>query len=300
MIILYFNLITHLFYYPAEKINVNNSDIIDIYSIKITLKEYNMNERIQKKLWYMRESHGIVGVKGGTEVEDMTFEELNVLREISQGIVPMIVKIGGPEARNDMRHCLNINVDGILAPMIESEYGFINFIDSLKEIAGKKMDSLYLAINLETITGYCNLNPIIQHPYFSQVHQVTVGRTDLAGSMEYPVNHKEVQTVTSDIVKRVREKGKLTSVGGKIDVVSALSVKEHVSPDRINTRHLVIDLNKSKNLTYSVCEALSFEIELYKLFMSINSDKIDSYVKRMDDTKMRITVRDTNFSFVST
>ena len=63
-----------------------------------------MTDRLRKKLWYLRDSYGIVGVKGGTEVEDMSFEELAILRELSKDIVPMMVKIGGPEARNDIRH----------------------------------------------------------------------------------------------------------------------------------------------------------------------------------------------------
>ncbi len=251
-----------------------------------------MINRLRKKLWYLRDSHGIVGVKGGTEVEDMSFEELGFLRDISMDIVPMMVKIGGPEARNDIRQCLKIGVDGILAPMIESEYAFINYTETIKNLAESRLQHLNVAINMETITGYYNINSMICHENFQFIKQITVGRSDLAGSMEFPVNHQEVTNVTVDIVRRAKENGKLTSVGGKIDSISAQEIKEVVKPDRINTRHISIDLSKVKNLTFSVCEALSFEIELYKYFLEVETDKKEAYLKRIDDTKTRLGKRD--------
>ncbi len=255
-----------------------------------------MKERLRKKLWYLRESYGIIGVKGGTEVEDMSFEELFLLRDISMNIVPMTVKIGGPEARNDIRECLNIKVDGILAPMIESDYGFINFITTVKELAKDKLKKLSILINLETITGYYNINSIIMHPLFDLVNQVTVGRSDLAGSMDYPVNHNKVIDVIIDIIERVKNKNKLTSVGGKMDPISAQKIRSFANPHRLNTRHMIIELAKCKNLTFAICEALSFEIELYKLFMEMKLTK-KSYIKRIEDTKLRMTNRDHNMAF---
>ncbi|HEO65013.1 MAG TPA: aldolase [Spirochaetes bacterium] len=254
-----------------------------------------MKNRLRKKLWYLRESHGIIGVKGGTEVEDMSFEELSILKDVSRDMVPMIVKIGGPEARNDLRHCMKIGVEGILAPMVESDYGLNNFIETMKELAGNDLDNYYLAINLETITGYYNINSMIHHPNFQWIKQVTVGRTDLAGSMEQMVNHKDVTSVALDIVDRMRKAGKATSVGGKIDALSAGIVKNEIQPDRINTRHLSIDLSLSKNLTFSICEALAFEIDLYKLFVEIDRSKEESYVKRIEDTKARMAKREVAF-----
>ena len=254
-----------------------------------------MKDRLRKKLLYLRESHGIIGVKGGTEVEDMSFNELSILRDISNEIVPMIVKIGGPEARNDIRECLKLKVDGILAPMIESDYGLLNFTETIMEISTYNLKPLYLSINLETITGYYNINSIINHPSFKKIHQVTVGRTDLAGSMELPINHKDVMNITLDIVSRVKNMGKVTSVGGKIDALSAQEIKNLVQPDRINTRQISIDLNKSKNLTFSVCEALSFEMDLCKLFIEVDATKKDIYLKRIEDTKLRIGKRDLAF-----
>lgn len=251
-----------------------------------------MKDRLQRKLLYLKERHGIVGVKGGTEVEDMTFEELQVLKEISENIVPMIVKIGGPEARNDMRFCLKHKIEGILAPMIESEYAFHNFMNSIKEIA-EDPNRIFIAVNLETITSYFNLNSIISHPDFELINQITVGRTDLAGSMELPVNHDEVMKVTADIVERVRQKNKITSVGGKVDTYNAQLIRDKINPDKVNTRHVSIDYTKTKNLEYSICEALNFEIDLYKIYIQMAPERAQMYYKRIEDTKRRMMAKNT-------
>lgn len=250
----------------------------------------NMKDRLQRKLLYLKERHGIVGVKGGTEVEDMTFEELKVLKEISEGIVPMIVKIGGPEARNDMRFCYNNKIDGILAPMVESEYAFHNFMQSVKEIVENPKE-YFLAVNLETITSYFNLNSIILHPDFEYIDQITVGRSDLAGSMELHVNNDEVMKVAADIVERVRQKDKATSVGGKVDTYNAQLIRNKINPDKVNTRHVSLDFQKSKNLEFSICEALNFEIDLYKIFIQMNPDRTGMYSKRIEDTKQRMMAK---------
>lgn len=254
-----------------------------------------MKDRLQRKLLYLKERHGIVGVKGGTEVEDMSFDELKILREISKDIVPMIVKIGGPEARNDMRFCIKENIDGILAPMIESEYAFHNFMQSIKEIVDDpKM--VYLAINLETITSYFNLNSIISHSDFDEyIDQVTVGRTDLAGSMELTVNNEEVTKVAADIVERVKQKKKMTSVGGKIDSSNSQLVREKIQPHKVNTRHISLDFAKTKNLQFSICEALNFEIDLYKLYIELDPDRANIYHNRIKDTKQRMMARESEY-----
>ena len=61
-----------------------------------------MFDRLRKLLKSLVYYHNLIAIKGGTEIEAMSFDELEVMREISLDILPMIVKIGGPEARNDI------------------------------------------------------------------------------------------------------------------------------------------------------------------------------------------------------
>lgn len=77
-------------------------------------------QQLRDRLKELRDAGGLTALKTGTEVEDMSFEEIRLLRALSDRIVPLFVKIGGPEARNDMRELARAGVDGLIAPMIES------------------------------------------------------------------------------------------------------------------------------------------------------------------------------------
>ena len=139
-------------------------------------------EKLRDMLEILVKKQGLTAIKGGTEVEDMSFAEIMYVRELTRGVVPMIVKIGGPEARSDMREVKRMGIEGILAPMVESEYSLRNFMESIRDIYDGS-DLPYCAVNIETITAYHNLTSMMETGAFGLLSQVTVGRTDLSGSM---------------------------------------------------------------------------------------------------------------------
>ena len=88
-----------------------------------------MNKSVEVALFNLKKDLGIyvkdycfTGLKGGTETEDMDYDELKLLSLLGRDLVPVVVKIGGPEARTDIRFCRGNGIDGISAPMIESQY----------------------------------------------------------------------------------------------------------------------------------------------------------------------------------
>ena len=90
--------------------------------------------------------------------------------------------------------CRNIQVDSIVAPMIESEYAVKKFV----QCAAQKKNNLLL-INLETFQSIKNLKHIIKSKYFKSIDGVVIGRSDLAGSMGYSksfVNSKRIYNIT--------------------------------------------------------------------------------------------------------
>ena len=96
---------------------------------------------------------------GGSEgiFEDFDDEELLYLKSLADHAgLPMTVKIGGPEARRDIRFCLNNNIDKILAPMIESVYALDLFVNTATSLASKPTPKL--AINLESYLAYSSLD----------------------------------------------------------------------------------------------------------------------------------------------
>lgn len=243
--------------------------------------------RLKKRLNDLKEHFAMVGLKGGTEVEDLTLPEIVFLRAVSKDILPLTVKIGGPEARTDIRMCLEEGIDTVLAPMVESPYGLKNFVEATLEMEKYYGKTIYKAINVETVTCYEKLSEIYGSPYFKEIHSVTVGRSDLSGSMGKGVDDPEVMKVTQEIVKRARDLGKTTSVGGKITVKNMDLIRNQINPDVINTRHIIFDLHQKKDLNQALVEGLLFEIELYKVFRNLCPSKKKAYEVRIADSYKR-------------
>ena len=66
---------------------------------------------LRRRLLGLQQNNVVVALKTGTEVEDMDFAEIALMREVSRdngrNFMPLVVKIGGPEARRDIRDCLS-------------------------------------------------------------------------------------------------------------------------------------------------------------------------------------------------
>lgn len=236
----------------------------------------------------------INAIKTGTETEDMGEDEIHALRELCGDRLPLYVKIGGPEARNDMRICQRIGVDGISAPMIESEYSFRNFIASMKNVLHPVFyQNLRKSINLETITGYKNYMDILDSPHLSELDGITAARSDLSASMNRNPDDKEVTRVTANIVKMAKDRGVKTCVGGTITKKNFDMIRSQIEPDCINSRHVMVDLSRLAHVNgEEIAEAmLSLEIEIYELFAQKFPEKNYYYKNRVETNRERIGER---------
>lgn len=242
-------------------------------------------ETFKKKLLYLK-SKGVVALKAGTEVEDMNFEEISIFKKISDKIVPVLVKIGGPEARNDIRECIKNNIDVIVGPMLESEYSFQNFVIAFNELIKNK--KMRFSINIETITAVKNLDKIIQNENFKNIYSVVIGRTDLAASIRQDVDSAKVYNLCREIIKKVKSFNPAIpiSIGGKIKSINIDKILNELHPDLINTRNIVANSVSLKN-ELNINELLDFEIEFYELFKEISHYKKELYIKRIEDNKSR-------------
>lgn len=251
------------------------------------MKSIKLNQslitQLQDQLLYLRSNHGLKSMKTGTEVEDMSFSEIELLRTISSGILPLYVKIGGPEARNDIRNLIQLGVDGIIAPMIESPYSLKNFLIAFNQIKQEFANSQVEAgINLETITGYNQMHSIINHPLAVGLKQVTAARTDLSGSLDLDPDDEYVLSLCADIVIACSSKGWITSVGGAIHPGIIETLIERIPSDRVNTRHMVISCQDIVNEPrQSLIENLKFEIFLYRaLSEDLSNEKRQQHKER--------------------
>ena len=182
------------------------------------------NELI-KQLFFFKKKYKLIGVKAEFEAEGSSFEDVSNLRSITNTCnTKVFVKIGGVEAINDIYKCLEIGVDGIIAPMVESKFAAFKFVDFFRKKRFKKIP--HLSINIETKTGYENIDDIIsQSDGF--VNNITIGRSDLSKSFFKPSitpDGKYLQKIIIDISKKAKKANITTTVGGSL---SLKTIKEY-------------------------------------------------------------------------
>jgi len=238
-------------------------------------------KRLHEELVYLHEVHCVAGIKTGTEVEDMGFEEISYLREIA-GDFPLTVKIGGPEARNDMRHCFKTGVDIILAPMVETVYALNNFVSTMKELQSQYTDTPRLAVNIESKTAVHNIDAMLDSRAFDSIFQVTIGRSDLSGSMHMHIDDPEVTRLASRVVRKVRKYKRATSLGGGLNLSNIENIVQSIPLDRVNSRHIVFENNQKfkKNPAQHLLKGLEFEQRLYLALAEAFPEKKSHYNKR--------------------
>src|SRR3989338_8979419 len=151
-------------------------------------------EALREQLMLLREECGATSLKVSTDDAGMGYDEIRTVHRLFHDILAIQAKIGGPEARQDMRSVVDIGCRSVVGPMIESGYSLQKFIESLKEELGEKVYGFIgKQINIETEVACRNLDEIFARPEISELDQITVGRTDLCRSLGREPNHPEVQ-----------------------------------------------------------------------------------------------------------
>jgi hypothetical protein len=216
------------------------------------------------------ENEGLVGIKTSFEDEGASFNETIRLKEIcNQAKTKVTLKIGGPEAIRDLKDSTVIGVKGLVAPMVESEFGLKKFIQAAKtHISEDTLSSIQLNINVETITAVNNIVKMLDTAEATELYGVTVGRVDLVSSMNKDrnyVNSDEVYKLTRSVFTKVKEKGLKACLGGAVSTDSLEFLKKLHSEgllDKFETRYAMFDPSITlKNLSRALSKAQMFEYE---------------------------------------
>jgi methylmalonyl-CoA mutase cobalamin-binding subunit len=243
--------------------------------------------KIRDAVYELREDFGACSLKLGTEAEANTFEDIYFMHKNVGDIIPVIVKVGGCEAKNDIRKMAEIGVSGIVGPMIESPYALSIFIRTMKMYYGN-LDNVSTIINIESITGFENLGRIINSPYFEDVDQITIGRSDFSTSIGTDVDHPKVYDFVREMVNAAHKAGKITSVGGGITPLNAVKIKEYTGTEKINIRTAVIDLRKCKDIFNAIKKCLELEILILENNKLLFPEYSDYYIDRIKIIRQRI------------
>ena len=233
---------------------------------------------IRESLRRLKTLFGATSVKLSTEDAAMSFEQIRRWRAICQGIIPVVVKIGGPNARNDIKQLLNLEVEGLIAPMVESVYGLDNYVEALKDYTtAMKFEVLDKHINIETIVALENLDKILNSTSIQYVDEITIGRKDLSKSMNCSLDDSNLIHAVKKAVEKIRFKGIPVSVGGGINPNSIDSVVKQIKPQKINTRLITFEVQTNRPYKKSVVEALNFEV------LALKNDHSMGFISREEE-----------------
>jgi len=246
---------------------------------------YASQQKLIEHAIFIKEKYGACGLKLGTEAEANSFEEISRLMVFINNILPIVVKIGGCDARNDIKQLAKLGVTGLIAPMIESEYALFNFIRALKDIVGDDFKTVFpfIGINIESITGYENIDKILSSKYIKHIDQITVGRTDLSSSMGCQITDPRINNIAKEIAKKAKNINLLVSIGGTLTPKSSSKIVDLISPDKVNIRTVVIYLKNCKDVEASIEHSLKFELLLLDFFLK-HELAHQNYIKRRIET----------------
>ena len=210
----------------------------------------------------------IIAVKQSLEDEGASFEELTLMRQITKkASLKHNVKVGGCEAKTDIYFCEKLGVDGIVAPMVESNYALRKF---MQIISKNKKQSLY--VNLESIQAFKNINQMIRTKNFKKLRGIVIGRSDLAGSLNLQkseVDSKKIFKLVLNLLKKIKRKKVTTKMGGSLTTRSldfANKLYKMKLLDSVETRNIEIKLSDQvfNNFNKLIIDIFNFELEWIK------------------------------------
>ena len=140
-----------------------------------------LNERkLVNYMSYLKNRYSLVGIKAEFEAEGSSHNDIFLLRALTnKANTKLFVKIGGVEAINDIKFLLNINVDGIIAAMVESRFAASKFLSFINK--SNLINKPNLTINIVSKNAVENIYEIYS-VIKNQINDITIGRTDLAAS----------------------------------------------------------------------------------------------------------------------
>jgi len=234
---------------------------------------------------------GVNTIKKSFEDEGANVDEIKLVKNLAYKVgLKLNVKIGGCEAKNDIINCQKINVNGIIAPMIETPFAFKKFIH-----ASSKVTDISLFINIESKTGLLNLKDILSMSNISLLEGIIIGRSDLVSSFGYSpdyVDSKKIFEKITDALKNIKRKNLKTKIGGNltyksIEIVKYLYEKNLI--DAVETRNVEIPVNRKtlKNMKDIISDSLGFEI----LFLDYLKSYQSNIYKELDNRQQKIKDR---------
>lgn len=237
----------------------------------------NLNDLSQK--------YGVIGMKQSFEDEGVLLKDVITIKRITELCeLQSFVKIGGCEAKTDLYNCVNLGVNGAIAPMVETPFALSKFINIVNNYPNK----IHPFIVVESKTAYDNIDDILQAS--EALTGIVVGRSDFSksyGLEKTQVDSNFILSKVKDILVKAKSYNLITVMGGNISVKSSEFIQEMFNQnllDRIETRNVVIELNSTNinDIENIIQKSLDFEIEWIKYKLNQFSSLTEEYSSRIE------------------
>jgi hypothetical protein len=253
--------------------------------------------KIEKKMLSilidLKKNCGVIGVKAEFEAEGTRTEELLRLLDIARRAdLKIALKIGGCEAVRDIIEAMQFGVDYIIAPMVETPYALEKFVEAKNKIFSiENREDVDFMVNIETNTGYGNLNKMVEEATKENgIQGIVFGRVDYVGSLGRSrdlVDTHEVTDTAKKISKQCKDHKLDLVVGGGVSINALTSLREirDIHLTRFETRKIIFSANalEINEINRGLLEAVHFE-----LLWLLNKREYYSNITKEDDKRIEM------------
>lgn len=250
-----------------------------------------LEKKMVSALCDLKENHHVTGIKAEFEAEGTRLEEALRLKEVvTKAGLDLTIKIGGCEAIKDMYDARTIGVAAIVAPMIETSYAMQKYIKAANFVfPEEERQDIKFLVNVETITGFNNIDDIVSNPNFQQVGGIVLGRVDMSGSMGLSrdvLNSDTIFNIANKMSEKIKSTGKDFVIGGGVSAHSLPFFKKLPYLSRFETRKVIFDAQKAlidSEADKGILKAVGFELMWLK-----NKREFYGMIFKEDEARLRM------------
>lgn len=228
----------------------------------------------------------IIALKGEFEAEGLPRDTVATEAAFAaRNGLPYLVKIGGCEAKSDLRFLMQIGVRSVVAPMIESAFAMRKYMEMVPDGVFD-----HVGVTIETIDAVRNIDAILDAG--TKLKEVTVGRTDLTAS--YGGDHvdcDETIAMVKTVARAAHARGLELTMGGS---VNAKTIELLKNDDElrgmvacVETRKCVMPVARFLE-DGALADAFAVEEALLGLQLAFHGSIADSARARVDALRARL------------
>jgi hypothetical protein len=230
----------------------------------------SLEKKMVELLIDLRQNHHVSGVKAEFEAEGTRLEEAMRLKEVvTRADLELTIKIGGCEAIKDMYDARVIGVKKIVAPMIETAYALKKYLSATKfAFPEDEREDKSFFINIETETGYKNLESMMSLPEIKDLDGIVLGRVDMTGSLGLgrdDINNNTIFEIANDMSLLCEKHNLEMIIGGGVSVDSLNFFKNLKGKlSKFETRKIIFDAPlalQCANIEKGLLKAVDFELK---------------------------------------